>query len=238
MPNSFCIAGFVVHPDLGVIVSDRGAELHIEPRVMKVMELLASEAGEVVPKDEIVKRVWNGSFVTDDALVRCVSQLRKAFGDTSRQQSFIQTIPKRGYRLVPPVTKAHRPSARRPVRPTLDAVLQSCTDHVYVFDRAGRYIFVSAAGARALGLTPREMVGKTWRELSMPPEILEPFMCEVETTFDGGDSVVRQTSYPTIDGERHYEYLLDPVSAPDDSGEVVAVVAFVRDLTDRLRRGR
>ena len=70
---------------------------------MGVLVSLAQRSGEVVPKDQLVHEVWRDTFVTDDVLVRCVSELRKAFGDNAGSPTVIETIPKRGYRLLLPV---------------------------------------------------------------------------------------------------------------------------------------
>ena len=65
---------------------------------------LAERSGDVVSKQQMVEDVWQSTFVTDDVLIRCVSELRKAFGNNAGKPTFIETIPKRGYRLlIPPI---------------------------------------------------------------------------------------------------------------------------------------
>jgi len=81
----------------------------LEPKVMKVLVCLASRpAGEPLSKDAILKAVWPDTFVTEDVLTRSISELRRVFEDDARQPKFIQTIPKRGYRLVAPLEPASR----------------------------------------------------------------------------------------------------------------------------------
>lgn len=77
-----------------------GRCVRVEPRVMDVLVYLAAESGRVVSKDELLTAVWNGAFVEEGALAQAVHSLRKALGDDARQPRYIQTIPKRGYRLV------------------------------------------------------------------------------------------------------------------------------------------
>lgn len=110
---------------------------------------------------------------------------------------------------------------------TLKAILASCTDHIYVYDPEGRYLLVSEAGAGAIGIDASDMIGKTWRDLDMPPEIMEPFFEKVRSVFEGDSSLRELVSYPTIQGRRDYEYVLDPVK---EEGRVVAVLALVREL--------
>jgi len=77
-----------------------GRCVRVEPRVMDVLVYLAAESGRVVSKDELLTAVWNGAFVEEGVLAQAVHSLRKALGDDARQPRYIQTIPKRGYRLV------------------------------------------------------------------------------------------------------------------------------------------
>lgn len=77
--------------------------VRLEPRVMDVLVCLAEEPGRVVPKEEILAAVWSGAFVEEGALSQVIHTLRKTLGDDARQPRYIQTIPKRGYRLVAPV---------------------------------------------------------------------------------------------------------------------------------------
>ncbi len=58
---------------------------------------LASRANEVVSKDAIISQVWSDTFVTDDSLVQCIKEIRRAIGDHDR--TIVETLVKRGYRL-------------------------------------------------------------------------------------------------------------------------------------------
>ena len=99
MANDFRLGEWLVQPSLDS-VSRNGIALHLEPKVMEVLVCLVGHAGETVSKDELLKTVWPDTFVTDDGLIRSVSALRRVFEDDARSPRVIQTIPKRGYRLV------------------------------------------------------------------------------------------------------------------------------------------
>lgn len=71
----------------------------IPPKALKVLEVLASRAGEVVSHEEIMDIVWEHSVVGPNTLQRAIAQLRKAFGDDSKKQAFIKTHAKKGYSL-------------------------------------------------------------------------------------------------------------------------------------------
>jgi len=71
---------------------------------MQVLVHLASHPNEVLSKDRLLEAVWHNTFVGDDVLVRCISELRYVFGDDPKSSRVIQTIPKSGYRLIATVT--------------------------------------------------------------------------------------------------------------------------------------
>ena len=99
-------------------VDNGGDPVQLEPRVMDVLLFLISKAGEVCSKDQIIREVWADTFVTDEALWHCISQLRKVFGDDARDPSYIETVYKRGYRLVAPVDRVEPPVRQRPPAPS------------------------------------------------------------------------------------------------------------------------
>ena len=69
---------------------------------------LAHYAGETLPKEQLLKTIWPETFVSDDVLIRSISEIRRAFDDDPRESKFIQTVPKRGYRLIPSVEVVKR----------------------------------------------------------------------------------------------------------------------------------
>jgi len=61
---------------------------------------------QVVTKEELIDRLWDGKAVGDDALTSCVQELRRALGDDPRHPRFVETRHRRGYRLLLPVAPA------------------------------------------------------------------------------------------------------------------------------------
>ena len=87
-----------IDPARGVLKSgDR--EERIEPRLMDLLLLFASAPGRVIGRDEIVTRVWSGRAVGDDTIASAISRLRAALSD-HKDERYIETLSKRGYRLV------------------------------------------------------------------------------------------------------------------------------------------
>ncbi len=80
-----------------------GETVRIEPKAMQVLTTLAESSGRVVSREELLSGVWPGVIVGDEALTQTIIKLRKALGDNPRSPSYIETISKRGYRLIAPV---------------------------------------------------------------------------------------------------------------------------------------
>jgi DNA-binding winged helix-turn-helix (wHTH) protein/TolB-like protein/Flp pilus assembly protein TadD len=100
----------------------RGAEtVRLEPKAMAVLMLFAERPGRLLTREELFARAWPGMVVGDEALTQCIIKLRRALGDNARAATYIDTVSKRGYRLIAPVGDAephtasatHRPLARR-----------------------------------------------------------------------------------------------------------------------------
>lgn len=104
MNGDFRVGSWLVASSLNTI-SRKGTTVHLEPKVIEVLVCLAQHAGETVSKQTLFHTVWPDTFVTDDVLTHSISELRRAFEDNAREPRIIQTIPKRGYRLVVPVSK-------------------------------------------------------------------------------------------------------------------------------------
>ena len=100
MDQDFQLGPWVVRPTLNS-VSRNGDNIRLEPKVMEVLACLAQADGKVVSKDKLIADVWADTpFVGDDVLVRCISELRRAMEDDAKTPHVIETIPKRGYRLL------------------------------------------------------------------------------------------------------------------------------------------
>jgi len=78
----------------------------LTPKAFDILLTLVENRGRVVEKDDLMKRVWPNTFVEEGNLTQNVSLLRKALGETASGAQFIETVPRRGYRFVPPVAEA------------------------------------------------------------------------------------------------------------------------------------
>ena len=88
-----------------------GEAVAVEPRAMAFLARLCAEPGIAISREEAIRSVWNGTHVVDEAVMRVVSVLRSALGDESRTPRYIETVPKRGYRLIAALSEVERPSS-------------------------------------------------------------------------------------------------------------------------------
>lgn len=89
---------FVVDPSRNLVNDkDTEIEIHLEPRLMKLLCLFCSNTGNLLSRDYIYKEIWNNYGGADEGLTQAISFLRKALSD--KDKKIIETIPKKGYIL-------------------------------------------------------------------------------------------------------------------------------------------
>lgn len=98
----FKLGNYTIRPDLNELDSG-AATVHVKPKSMAVLLCLAEAAGNVCSRDHIFKQVWGEAELSDEVLTQAIAELRRALADDSRHPKVIQTIPRRGYRLVQPM---------------------------------------------------------------------------------------------------------------------------------------
>ena len=104
--EGFTIGDWEVLPGHGVL--RRGDhEERPEPKVFEVLLSLACHDGNLVTRDDLVNDVWEGRPTSDEPINRCLSQLRGHLGDRSKPHQYVETLQRRGYRLMKPV-KLHQ----------------------------------------------------------------------------------------------------------------------------------
>jgi TolB-like protein/DNA-binding winged helix-turn-helix (wHTH) protein/Tfp pilus assembly protein PilF len=97
--GTFRVGAWTVDP-AGNRIRQRGQEVRLEPKVMRVLVLLAENGGEVVTRRDLEDKVWPRMLVSDDAVTNTLIKLRKALGDDARDPRYVETIAKSGYRLI------------------------------------------------------------------------------------------------------------------------------------------
>ena len=159
----FELGAWTVEPRDGTLTSDAGSE-RLEPRVMALLVALAEHGTALVTREVLLETVWPDVVVGEDALARSLLKLRRALGDDARAPRYVETVPRRGYRLLQaprPIVAAHARHRRRgwhavtagallaavalalwylsphPRSAPTQALLERAHDHYYRFDQAG-----------------------------------------------------------------------------------------------------
>jgi DNA-binding winged helix-turn-helix (wHTH) protein len=105
-PPEFQCGELRVSPVLGVVSNSRGESTRLGPVNMKVLSVLLAQPGRMVSRGELFEGVWPNQIVSDDALTRCVSDIRGQLRKLSGRDDWIETLPKRGYRWIGEISEA------------------------------------------------------------------------------------------------------------------------------------
>jgi TolB-like protein/DNA-binding winged helix-turn-helix (wHTH) protein/Flp pilus assembly protein TadD len=97
--GEFYLGDWLIQPSLDRVTRDQQTRT-VPPRFMDLLVFLAEQRGTVVSKSQIVDEVWGGDIVTDGALTHAVAVLRQTLDDDARHPRYIETIPRRGYRVI------------------------------------------------------------------------------------------------------------------------------------------
>ena len=116
--QGFRLGPWNVEPLRGVVSGPNGDTHHLEPKAMDVFVCLAERANELVTRNQLLDVAWSGNAAFDEQLTRVVGVLRRALHDDPGDPKYIETVPKRGYRLVRAIlpiggTKITSPDCRR-----------------------------------------------------------------------------------------------------------------------------
>ncbi|RWC11712.1 MAG: adenylate/guanylate cyclase domain-containing protein [Mesorhizobium sp.] len=101
---TFTINGFVADLGSETLHDRKGNALALRPQAFMVLRHLLLNSGRLVTKDELIETVWPATAVTDDSIVQCIHEIRRALNDDAH--AVLKTVPRRGYRLVLPTNAA------------------------------------------------------------------------------------------------------------------------------------
>ncbi|MBU1394810.1 MAG: winged helix-turn-helix domain-containing protein [Gammaproteobacteria bacterium] len=190
---------------------------------MDVLLLLARRAGEVISREELLATVWSGSVVGDDTLTQAVIKLRKALGDDTRSPSYIETIAKRGYRLIAKVRAGQGDAPVSASRSGERSAPASVSHTKRLAWAAGLALLIAVAAVSyftALGLL------RFARELPAPPA--------VETVAFGNMPTITVLSFDSL-GEDSPDYLARGIAA--DLATDLAQLSEIRVIRAPLEAG-
>lgn len=103
MINPFSTAGVEVNVSQNSIVVD-GQNSLLQPKVLELLTLLCAAQGETLTKQELIQTLWPDTVVGPDSLANTMARLRKVINDDAKNPTYIQTVQRKGYRWLQPVT--------------------------------------------------------------------------------------------------------------------------------------
>ncbi len=155
MAREFHVGEWLVEPNLNCITRTN-EKVCVEPKVIEVLVYLAEYPGEVLSKEQILQAVWSDTYVGEEVLRYSIAELRKAFRDDAKNPSFIQTIPRRGYRLIAPVSRRNAAAeSRGSVAVLAFADLSAAKDQAYFCDGIAEEIINYLTRIRGLRVASR-----------------------------------------------------------------------------------
>jgi transcriptional activator of cad operon len=124
------IGAWCVNPTSGQISRD-GETARLETRAMRLLLCLAESPGEVVSIDELLNHAWSGVIVSPDSVYQAVASLRRLLGDDPKQPTYIETVPRLGYRMVASVSPWNDSPAQSDTQPNVQTAppQTSTTEH-------------------------------------------------------------------------------------------------------------
>src|SRR5215472_7498223 len=116
-PETYQFGGFTLDVARGCVLK-AGEEVKLRPKVYETLKYFVEHSGRLIGKDELMRAVWPDAFVTEDSLVQCTVELRRALDD--QEQQLLKTVPRRGYLFT---AKVVRVQPRPEQLPTIDSYL-------------------------------------------------------------------------------------------------------------------
>lgn len=107
MPGLIHLGSWSFSPETGVLRQDDDVH-RLEHRASSLLELLCREHGKVISHGDIIDQVWDGRSVSPNSVAVVISDIRRALADDARRPTYIETLPKRGYRFIAPVGLSDR----------------------------------------------------------------------------------------------------------------------------------
>jgi DNA-binding winged helix-turn-helix (wHTH) protein/cytochrome c-type biogenesis protein CcmH/NrfG len=126
--HGFQCGDFAVEPLKGSVTGRDRQSRHVPPKAMEVLICLAAEAKETLTREELLDRVWGERCFSDEVLTHAITELRHALGDDPSNPTYIETIPKRGYRLLKSPLPYNEPG-QRPLGHSLGPEIREGTSH-------------------------------------------------------------------------------------------------------------
>jgi TolB-like protein/DNA-binding winged helix-turn-helix (wHTH) protein len=229
--GTFRLGEWVVDPERDRIA--RGAETtYLRPQVMELLVYLARHPGRVISSEELLDRLWAGKVVTGGSVYNCVAELRRALTSGPDHPGLVETIPKKGYRLLAPVSGLDGVGQDR-CRPRMawmvTAVVAAAAVVVYLAD-AWLMDPVEPTRPDAADIDPRSIAVLPFSDVSAATEDTAFLSFGIHDDLVTLLSQVRDLKVISRDSVRRF------ASADEDVGEIGATLGVGSILVGSVRR--
>jgi len=174
----FRLGDWRVHPIEGSLEGPEGIR-HLQPKSMDVLLCLAGTPNQIVKRDDLIEQVWGRTAVTDEPLTRCIHEIRRELNDASDHPTYIQTVPKRGYRLIAPINPDSS-SSHEALDDDRGFLLHDLVPSKYGLELMAIAVVVVVSGLVAVALAMRPGMPN----ISQPPELSNIAVVPFETRGD------------------------------------------------------
>jgi len=241
----FAFGPFRLDGQKRVLVRD-GRPVPLAPKAAEILVMLVEQAGHLVDKAELMKRVWPDAFVEEGNLNKNIFFLRKTLGEWNGGREYIETVPKRGYRFIAPVSEVtHAESAPHPRSAGTANLISKKVSHYRVLEILGgggmgvvyRAEDIKLGRRVALKFLPEESakdpaaLGRFEREARSASALEHPNICPIYEfgEHEGQPFLVMQL----LEGQTLRELI--SASSEDKPGlELGCVLDFACQITDGL----
>lgn len=179
LPPDYQCGDLRICPAVGQISNAAGDSIRIGPVNMKVLTALLDRQGQVVSRSQLYQAVWGNQVVSEDALTRCVSDIRSELRNFSGRDDWIETFPKRGYRWIPEIR-----SAGAPERVPAGESAVRARSWLALAGRATGYLVALVLMAVALVWVVDRFAGLRTPIVAVLPVIAEPELAELASGID------------------------------------------------------
>lgn len=178
-----------ISPSFGTISNASGASVRLGPVNMKVLEVLLARAGDVVSRRDLFDTVWKNQVVSEDALTRCISDIRAELRAFTGRDDWIETLPKRGYRWLGELREVDAVEPNRaPPRPDPPEVGTAPRSPIERLARLGlrAALYLGALTVMAMGLAwlVGQSAGERMVVVAILPATASAELAEQATGFD------------------------------------------------------
>src|SRR5262245_23624433 len=153
---------FRFDPETGALTRE-GIPVRLQAQPARVLAMLVARPGEVVTRDELREAVWGSETFVDfeRGLNFAIAHIRSALGDSAASPRFIETLPKRGYRFIAPVSAPSDPRSAGPAGQPVPAAVPAPRSRKRLYAAAVVAVIAGTAAAWAVA-------GRTWRASAGP----------------------------------------------------------------------